>query len=34
MSVIGVPMDSVTSPVTAIAVGKIDALGVLDLEGL
>ena len=32
--VIGAPMDSVTSPATAIAMGKMDALGVLDLEGL
>ena len=32
--VIGAPMDSVTSPATAIAVGKMGALGVLDLEGL
>lgn len=32
--VIGAPMDSVTSPATAIAMGKIGALGVLDLEGL
>ena len=28
------PMDSVTSPATAIAMGKMGALGVLDLEGL
>lgn len=32
--VIGAPMDSVTSPATAIAMGKMSALGVLDLEGL
>lgn len=32
--VIGAPMDSVTSPQTAIAMGKLGALGVLDLEGL
>ena len=32
--VIGSPMDSVTSPATAIAMGKMGALGVLDLEGL
>ena len=32
--VIGAPMDSVTSPATAIAMGKVGALGVLDLEGL
>ena len=30
----GAPMDSVTSPATAIAMGKMGALGVLDLEGL
>ena len=28
------PMDSVTSPATAIALGRMGALGVLDLEGL
>ena len=32
--VIGAPMESVTSPATAIAMGKMGALGVLDLEGL
>ena len=32
--VIGAPMDSVTSPATAIAMGKMGALGVFDLEGL
>ena len=32
--VIGAPMDSVTSPATAIDMGKMGALGVLDLEGL
>ncbi|MCI1832163.1 MAG: GuaB3 family IMP dehydrogenase-related protein [Bifidobacterium sp.] len=32
--VISAPMDSVTSPATAIAIGKMGALGVLDLEGL
>ncbi len=32
--VIGAPMDSVTSPATAIVMGKMGALGVLDLEGL
>ena len=32
--VIGAPMDSVTSPATAIAMGKMGALGVLELEGL
>lgn len=32
--VISAPMDSVTSPETAIHLGKMGALGVLDLEGL
>ena len=32
--VIGAPMDSVTSPQTAIAMGKLGTVGVLDLEGL
>lgn len=32
--VIGAPMDSVISPATAIALGRLGALGVLDLEGL
>lgn len=32
--VIGAPMDSVTSPETAIALGNMGALGVLDLEGV
>ena len=32
--VVGAPMDSVTSPATAIAMGRLGALGVLDLEGL
>ena len=32
--VIAAPMDSVTSPATAIAMGKLGGLGVLDLEGL
>ena len=32
--VIGAPMDSVTSPATAIAMGQRGALGVLDLAGL
>ncbi|MDN6485749.1 MAG: IMP dehydrogenase, partial [Bifidobacterium mongoliense] len=32
--VVSAPMDSVTSPTTAIAMGKLGALGVLDLEGL
>ena len=32
--VIGAPMDSVTSPATAVAMGRLGALGVLDLEGV
>ncbi|MCY0904394.1 GuaB3 family IMP dehydrogenase-related protein [Arthrobacter sp. H14-L1] len=32
--VIGAPMDSVMSPATAIALGRLGGLGVLDLEGL
>lgn len=32
--VLGAPMDSVTSPATAIALGKLGGLGVLNLEGL
>ncbi len=32
--VIGAPMDSVVSPATAIMLGKLGGLGVLDLEGL
>ena len=32
--VIGAPMDSVTSPETAIALGRLGTVGVLDLEGL
>ncbi|MCI5825318.1 MAG: GuaB3 family IMP dehydrogenase-related protein [Arcanobacterium sp.] len=32
--IIGAPMDSVTSPATAITLGKLGLLGVLDLEGL
>ncbi|WP_427018887.1 GuaB3 family IMP dehydrogenase-related protein [Pseudarthrobacter sp. P1] len=32
--VIGAPMDSVMSPATAIALGQLGCLGVLDLEGL
>ncbi len=32
--VIGAPMDSVMSPASAIALGKLGGLGVLDLEGL
>ncbi|MFM2352952.1 MAG: hypothetical protein RLZZ608_358, partial [Actinomycetota bacterium] len=34
MPVIAAPMDSVVSPATAIAIGKLGGLGVLDLEGL
>ncbi len=34
MPVIGAPMDSVMSPATAIALGRLGGLGVLDLEGL
>lgn len=34
MPVIGAPMDSVMSPSTAIALGKLGGLGVLNLEGL
>ena len=34
MPVMAAPMDSVMSPATAIAVGKLGGLGVLDLEGL
>lgn len=32
--VLAAPMDSVVSPATAIAIGKLGGLGVLDLEGL
>ncbi|MDO4887435.1 MAG: GuaB3 family IMP dehydrogenase-related protein [Actinomycetaceae bacterium] len=32
--VLSAPMDSVTSPATAIALGKLGGVGVLDLEGL
>lgn len=32
--VLSAPMDSVTSPQTAIALGKLGGVGVLDLEGL
>ncbi len=32
--VLAAPMDSVTSPATAIAIGRLGGLGVLDLEGL
>ncbi|MDO4241076.1 MAG: GuaB3 family IMP dehydrogenase-related protein [Microbacteriaceae bacterium] len=34
MPVLGAPMDSVMSPATAIALGKLGGLGVLNLEGL
>jgi len=34
LPVMTAPMDSVVSPATAIAVGKLGGLGVLDLEGL
>jgi IMP dehydrogenase len=34
MPVLAAPMDSVVSPSTAIAIGKLGGLGVLDLEGL
>ena len=34
MPVIAAPMDSAMSPQTAIALGKLGGLGVLDLEGL
>mgnify|MGYP000005143062 FL=1 len=34
LPVLGAPMDSVISPDTAIAIGKLGGLGVLDLEGL
>jgi IMP dehydrogenase len=34
LPVIGAPMDSVVSPETAVAIGKLGGLGVLDLEGL
>ena len=34
LPVIAAPMDSVMSPATAIAMGKLGGLGVLDLEGL
>lgn len=32
--VLAAPMDSVTSPATAIALGRLGGIGVLDLEGL
>ena len=34
LPVIGAPMDSVVSPETAVTIGKLGGLGVLDLEGL
>ena len=34
MPILAAPMDSVVSPTTAIEMGKLGALGVLDLEGL
>lgn len=34
MPVLAAPMDSVVSPATAIAIGKLGGLGVLDLEGV
>ncbi|MCI9888291.1 GuaB3 family IMP dehydrogenase-related protein [Micrococcales bacterium 31B] len=34
MPIVAAPMDSVMSPATAIALGKLGGLGVLDLEGL
>ncbi|MEO0048987.1 MAG: hypothetical protein RL556_319 [Actinomycetota bacterium] len=34
LPVVGAPMDSVVSPDTAIQIGKLGGLGVLDLEGL
>ncbi|MEY4310769.1 MAG: hypothetical protein RLZ71_695, partial [Actinomycetota bacterium] len=34
LPVLAAPMDSVVSPETAIAIGKLGGLGVLDLEGL
>ncbi|GAA1350992.1 GuaB3 family IMP dehydrogenase-related protein [Falsarthrobacter nasiphocae] len=34
MPVVGAPMDSVMSPATAIALGRLGGLGVLNLEGL
>ena len=34
LPVIGAPMDSVVSPETAVAIGQLGGLGVLDLEGL
>ncbi|MCX8530382.1 MAG: IMP dehydrogenase, partial [Rhodoluna sp.] len=34
LPVLGAPMDSVVSPETAVEIGKLGGLGVLDLEGL
>ena len=34
MPILAAPMDSVVSPETAIEIGKLGGLGVLDLEGL
>ena len=34
LPLIAAPMDSVVSPATAITLGRLGALGVLDLEGL
>ena len=34
LPVLAAPMDSVVSPATAIAIGKLGGLGVLNLEGL
>lgn len=34
LPVLGAPMDSVVSPATAVAIGKLGGLGVIDLEGL
>src|ERR1700759_3936319 len=34
LPLIACPMDSVVSPATAVAIGKLGGLGVLDLEGL
>src|SRR5690606_2600245 len=34
MPVLAAPMDSVVSPATAIAIGQLGGLGVLDLEGV
>ena len=34
LPVVGAPMDSVMSPTTAVRLGELGGLGVLDLEGL